>query len=114
MSMRRLISHVFCLTFPPVVDLCIDIVHPLVVYKLEFDAKSRGRTEAKQHMTPKIQTHSLTKNQLDTKTHVLVGVSIHRKEIFNILDFLHRINVRKRVKIIPHLCEREMHENAYK
>ena len=33
-----------------------------VVYKLEFDAKSRGRTEAKQHMTPKIQTHSLTKS----------------------------------------------------
>ena len=39
---------------------------------------------------------------------VLVGVSIHRKENFNILDFLHRINVRKRVKIIPHLFEREI------
>ena len=33
-----------------------------VVYKLEFDAKSRGRTEAKQHMTSNLQTHSLTKS----------------------------------------------------
>ena len=33
-----------------------------VVYKLEFDAKSHGRTEAKQHVTPKLQTHSLTKS----------------------------------------------------
>ena len=109
-----------------VTPLCRPMLRRLVVYKPELDAKSRGRTEAKQHMTPKIRTHSLTKsirhqntcprrgvhtqernyrllvlqNQFDTETHVLVGVFIHRKEMFNILDFLHRINVRKRVKII--------------
>ena len=34
----------------------------LVVYKLEFDAKDAGRTDAKQHMTPWLQTHSLIKS----------------------------------------------------
>ena len=74
------------------------------------------------------------------KMHVFVGMFIHRKESFNILRsltksirhknacprrgihtqernfnipvFLHPINVRKRVKIIPHLCEHEMDENV--
>ena len=84
-----------------------------VVYKLEFDAKSRGRTEAKQHMTPKLQTHSLTKSIRNQNACPRRGVHTQEKN-FNILDFFHRINVRKRVKIIPHLCERETHENVYK
>ena len=41
-------------------------------------------------------------------------MGVHRKEILTYLFFLHCINVRKRVKIIPHLCERKMHENVYK
>ena len=38
------------------------IIFTKVVGKLEFDAKAAGRTEAKQHMTPKLPTHSLTKS----------------------------------------------------
>ena len=33
---------------------------------------------------------------------------MHRQENFNIPVFLHRINVRKRVKIIPLLYERKI------
>ena len=32
-------------------------------------------------------------------------MDVHRKKIFNIPVFLHHINIRKRGKIIPHLCE---------
>ena len=32
-------------------------------------------------------------------------MGVHRKEILTYLFFLHRINVRKRIKIIPNLCE---------
>ena len=32
-------------------------------------------------------------------------MDIHRKKTFNIPVFLHHINIRKRVKIIPLLCE---------
>ena len=46
----------------------------IVVYKKAFDAKSRGRTEAKQHMTPKLQTHSLTKSIRHQNTYPRRGV----------------------------------------
>ena len=36
-------------------------------------------------------------------------MDVHRKEILTYLFFLHRINVRKRVKIIPHF-----HKNFHK
>ena len=32
-------------------------------------------------------------------------MDVHRKKTFNIPVFLHHINIRKRVKIIPHLYE---------
>ena len=32
-------------------------------------------------------------------------MGVHKKKILTYLFFLHRINVRKRVKISPHLCE---------
>ena len=32
-------------------------------------------------------------------------MDVHRKKILAYLYFLHRINVRKRVKIFPNLCE---------
>ena len=35
-------------------------------------------------------------------------MDVHRKKTFNIPVFLHRINIRKRVKKIPHLCERKI------
>ena len=50
-----------------------------VVGKPEYDAKSRGRSE-------KIKSKIIKKK-------------------FNIPVFRHHINVRKREKIIPHLCE---------
>ena len=53
----------------------------IVVGKPEYDAKSRGRCEE-------------------------IRSNIRKK--FNIPVLLHRINVRKRVKSIPHLCERKM------
>ena len=82
-------------------------------------------------MTPKVWTYSLTKpirhknvvfvrmyadikiyvflEVYDViKMHVFLGMFIHRKENFNIPVFLQRINVRKRVKIIPHLRERKI------
>ena len=32
-------------------------------------------------------------------------MDVHRRKTFNIPVFLHHINIRKCVKIIPHLCE---------
>ena len=35
-------------------------------------------------------------------------MDVHKKKIFNIPVFLHHINIRKLVKIIPLLCERKV------
>ena len=53
-----------------------------VVGKLEFDAKSRGRT--------------------------YVTYQRNFKKMFNIPVFLHHVNVRKHVHIIPHLRKRKI------
>ena len=42
-----------------------------------------------------------------------MSVGVHRKEILTYLFFLHRINVRKRVKIIPHLCEHRIDKKIF-
>ena len=40
-------------------------------------------------------------------------MDVHRKEILTYLFFLYRINVRKRVKIIPNLCEHRIDKNFF-
>ena len=40
-------------------------------------------------------------------------MGVHRKEILTCLFFLHRINVRKRVKKIPHLCEHRIDKKFF-
>ena len=51
--------------------------------------------------------HSLDQNLTDTICTYLMYQKIYKKN-FNIPVFFHRINVRKRIKIIPHLCERKI------
>ena len=42
---------------------------------------------------------------------IVLSMGVHRKKILTYLFFLHHINVRKRVKIVPNLCEQRIDKN---
>ena len=57
---------------------------------------------------------SQTLNDFECYDLHLYRVPEELQKYFNIPDFLHSIIARKRVKIIPHSCERKMYESVQK